>query len=225
MRLRGGALFPRSRVLVTLRPAWKRRNQELKPAGEFYANSPLGEVRVQFREKRYMLNYSSLSFPREAFYEEGGLLSAKMSHFTDDLLSAQWASVTNFLESSVVVTRAYICAMEQTTVLKPELRFFENRLLGKNFHFYAQSESYDQEQLAQEVYAFTQRRPSEGGAEQQQQPAEENLEVATPQPMSSQPSERHTNLCFESSQELQPEDTELIHVQNDNQEEEEEEED
>lgn len=69
-----------------------------------------------------MLNYSTLTFPRESFYDD--LLAAKMVDFTSNLLSARWVKMIKFLENSVVITRAYICAMEQTTVLKPELRFF-----------------------------------------------------------------------------------------------------
>ena len=70
MRIKGGSLFPRSRILVTLRPLKKKKNQELieSSALDFYAQSPLGEIIVQFREKRYMLNYSTLTFPRESFY-------------------------------------------------------------------------------------------------------------------------------------------------------------
>lgn len=51
VRIKGGALFPRSRILVSLRPLKKRKNQELLESGalEFYAQSPVGEVVVQFR--------------------------------------------------------------------------------------------------------------------------------------------------------------------------------
>ena len=70
-----------------------------------------------------------------------------MNDFSSNLLSPKWLKMIKFLENSVVITRAYICAMEQTTVLKPELRFFENKFIGKDFNLYVNSE-YDEEELA-----------------------------------------------------------------------------